>query len=42
MNKKIYFMENENAFKVLSRAQELEEKGEKIINQTFLCPVIHQ
>ena len=25
-------MENENAFKVLSRAQKLEEKGEKIIN----------
>ena len=32
MNKNIHFMENENAFKVLSRAQELEEKGEKIIN----------
>ena len=32
MNKNIHFMENENAFKVLSRAQKLEEKGEKIIN----------
>ncbi len=32
MNKNIHFMENENAFKVLSRAQELEKKGEKIIN----------
>ena len=32
MNKNIQFMENENAFKVLSRAQKLEEKGEKIIN----------
>ncbi len=32
MNKNIHFMENENAFKVLSRAQELEEKGKKIIN----------
>ena len=32
MNKNIQFMENENAFKVLSRAQKLEEQGEKIIN----------
>ena len=32
MNKNIYFMENENAFKVLSRAQKLEKQGEKIIN----------
>jgi len=32
MNKNIDFMENENAFKVLSRAQKLEETGEKIIN----------
>ena len=32
MNKNIHFMENENAFKVLSRAQKLEEQGEKIIN----------
>ena len=32
MNKNIQFMENENAFKVLSRAQKLEERGKKIIN----------
>ena len=32
MNKNIDLMENENAFKVLSRAQKLEETGEKIIN----------
>ena len=32
MNKNIQFMENENAFKVLSRAQKLEAQGEKIIN----------
>ena len=32
MNKNIKFMENENAFKVLSRAQKLEKQGEKIIN----------
>ena len=32
MNKNIQFMENENAFKVLSRAQKLEEQGKKIIN----------
>ena len=32
MNKNIHFMENENAFKVLSRAQKLEERGKKIIN----------
>ena len=32
MNKNIQLMENENAFKVLSRAQKLEEQGEKIIN----------
>ena len=32
MNKNIQFMENENAFKVLSRAQKLERQGEKIIN----------
>ena len=32
MNKNIQFMENENAFKILSRAQKLEEQGEKIIN----------
>ena len=32
MNKNIKFMENENAFTVLSRAQELEKKGKEIIN----------
>ena len=30
MNKNIHLMENENAFKVLSRVKELEKKGEKI------------
>ena len=29
MNKNIDLMENENAFKVLSRAQKLEEKGKR-------------
>ena len=32
MNKNIHFMENENAFKVLSRAQKLEKQVGKIIN----------
>ena len=32
MNKNIHFMENENAFKILSRAQKLEVQGKKIIN----------
>ena len=32
MNKNIKFMKNENAFKVLSRAQNLEAQGKKIIN----------
>ena len=32
MNKNIALMENENAFTVLSRAQELERQGRKIIN----------
>tara|TARA_E500000178_G_scaffold148865_1_gene148489 strand:+ start:365 stop:1528 length:1164 start_codon:yes stop_codon:yes gene_type:complete len=32
MNKNIALMENENAFTILSRAQELEKQGKKIIN----------
>ena len=32
MNRNIKFMENENAFTVLSRAQELEKAGKEIIN----------
>ena len=32
MNKNIKLMKNENAFKVLSRAQILKEKGKNIIN----------